>query len=280
MKLSDTEYRSFTGIDEFFLWFDDHQAHDVSRFLINTLDCLPLSGMLKIEEDSNQLVVFFNGAVNREKYTFEAYQRWSWMVKLPYNVLILADGTLSEGEFSLGWGVGRPDSWFIETAGSFLQDFMKKSGFEESQTILYGSSAGGFQAFQCAIQMKECTVIMENPQTNVFRYYDHHVSPLLNSIHFGPDEDQIMAEYGIRFDLLESAKHSEFVPRTLYVQNINDSFHYKNHLKPFQTGIDEMKYGLDRIEYDLYEGENTHSPQGFSFLDSLLKRTYSFINEP
>ena len=279
VKLSETEYHSFTGIDEFFHWFEDNQTQDVSRFLINTIGGLPLSGMLKLEENSNQLVVFFNGAVNREKYTFEAYQRWSWMVKLPYNILILADGTLSEGEFSLGWGVGRPDSWFIENAGSFLQNFMKKRGFDELQTILYGSSAGGFQAFHCAMQMKGCTVIMENPQTNVFRYYDHHVSPLLESIHFGTNEEQIMAKYGIRFDLIEGVRHSGFVPRTVYVQNVNDSFHYEKHLKPFRQGIDEMKLGLARIEYELYEGEKTHSPQGFSFLDSLLKRTYSFISE-
>lgn len=274
MKFLEIPHVSFSYNVDYFRWFDKEKDGYI-RFEITEESPLPFCGMFRRLKSSKNLLVLFNGAVNREKHGYESYQRWSWIEDLPYNVLILPDNTLSQGVFSLGWGLGAPNSWFVEVAAKFIQSFSELIHIDLGKTVLYGSSAGGFQAFQCGIQLKKPTVVMQNPQTNVFRYYEHHYMPMVTSTSFGDSVDEISSKYGLRVSLMQSISHHDFIPRTIYVQNLNDIFHVKNHLSPFRKYLDQSHLDSTMIQFVLSEGEHTHSPGGFDEFMSIMMDAFS-----
>ena len=279
MKFSDITSLEFFDFSELYSWFSDNRSVNVFRFKVKNTNPTIFCGLVKIEEASDNLLVLFNGAVDRKKHDYETYQRWSWIVNIPHNVLIIPDTTLAQGNFALGWGVGHPDSWFMATTSDFLKNFLHHMSLDAKKTILYGSSAGGFQAFQCGILLQEALVIMENPQTNVFKYYKKQYMPLEKETTFWDTESVILTKYGERFDLIKSIKSSRFVPKTIYLQNVNDHFHYSNHLIPFKKNLELSDHDNTVIEYRLIEGGNTHSPGGFESFYSVIEDAFSFINE-
>ena len=279
MKFSDITSLEFSDFGELYSWISDNRSVNVFRFKVENSNATIFCGMVKIEDTSDNVLVLFNGAVDREKHDYETYQRWSWIENIPHNVLIIPDLTLTQGKFALGWGVGRPDAWFIADVSDFLKTFLQHLSLNVKNTILYGSSAGGFQAFQCGILLQEALVIMENPQTNVFNYYKKHYMPLVTNSEFGDSESVIAIKYGRRFDLIQSINFSKVLPKTIYLQNVNDHFHYSKHLIPFKKSLDLSDHDSTLVEYRLIEGENTHSPGGFDSFYPVLKNAFSFINE-
>lgn len=275
MKFSEIPHFSFSSHSDFFRWFEDEKEAGYLRFEITEENILPFCGMFRRLKTSKNLLVLFNGAVNREKHNYESYQRWSWIEDLPYNVLILPDNTLAQGVFSLGWGLGSPNSWFVEVAVKFIQSLSDLINVNLEETVLYGSSAGGFQAFQCGIQLKKTTVVMENPQTDVFRYYEHHYMPMVNSTSFGDSVEEISSKFGLRVSLMNSISHHNFIPRTIYIQNLNDFFHEKNHLSPFRAYLEQSHLDSTMIQFVLSKGEQTHSPGGFDKFLSIMIDAFS-----
>jgi hypothetical protein len=103
--------------------------------------------------------------------------------------------------------------------------------------------------------------------------------PLVTESNFGDSESVIAINYGRRFDLIQSINFSRFLPKTIYLQNVNDHFHYSKHLIPFKKCLELSDHDNTVIEYRLIEGENTHSPGGFESFYSVMKDAFSFINE-
>ena len=279
MRFSDITSVEFSDFEGLYSWISDNRSVNVFRFKVENSNPTIFCGLVKIENTSDNLLVLFNGAVDRDKHDHETYQRWSWIENIPCNVVIIPDITLAQGKFALGWGVGRPDAWFMASVSDFLKSFVQHLSLDVKKTILYGSSAGGFQAFQCGILLQEALVIMENPQTNVFNYYKQHYMPLVTDTNFGDSESEIAIKYGKRFDLIQSINFSRFLPKTIYLQNVNDRFHYTKHLIPFKKSLELSNHDSTVIEYRLIEGENTHSPGGFDSFYSVMKDAFSFINE-
>jgi hypothetical protein len=278
MKFSDITSLEFSDFDDLYSWISDNRQVNVFRFKVENSNPTVFCGLVKIEETSDNVLVLFNGAVDREKHDYETYQRWSWIENIPHNVLIIPDITLAQGKFALGWGVGRPDAWFMADASDFIKTFLQYMSLDVKKTILYGSSAGGFQAFQCGILLRRALVIMENPQTNVFNYYKHHYTPLIENSDFGNSESVIAMKYGERFDLIKSIDFSSFLPKTIYLQNVNDHFHYSKHLIPFKKSLELSVHDSTIIDYRLFEGGRTHSPGGFESFYSMIEDAFLYIN--
>jgi hypothetical protein len=279
VKFSEISPFSFTEKAALIAGIREGILPDFFRFEISGEDALPMCGMIRLMKANNKLLVLFNGAVNREKHGFESYQRWSWIANLPYNVLILPDNTLSQGEFPLGWGIGSPESWFIESAAEFINQLADTISIELENTVLYGSSAGGFQAFQCGIQLKKPTVIMENPQTDIFRYYEQHYMPLVIATSFGSTVEEVSTRFPTRVNLMKSLDYYGHIPATYYIQNLNDFFHKENHLTPFINHLNRSGVDQSMVDFILFNGEKTHSPRGFEEFFSLVARIYSSMDK-
>ena len=105
MKFSDIASLEFSDFGKLYSWISDNRSVNVFRFKVENSNSSIFCGMVKIEDNSDNLLVLFNGAVDREKHDYETYQRWSWIEQIPHNVLIIPDITLAQGKFALGWGV-------------------------------------------------------------------------------------------------------------------------------------------------------------------------------
>jgi hypothetical protein len=66
-----------------------------------------------------------------------------------------------------------------------------------------------------------------------------------------------------------------FIPRTKYIQNLNDLFHVKNHLTPFRTYLEQSSIDSTMVQYVLSKGKHTHSPGGFDEFSSMIKDVFS-----
>ena len=244
----------------------------------NNSSVFPIPGLIYLKKDSKFLTVLFNGAVNREKTDYLTFQRWSWVENIGTNVLILPDSTLNMGNFPLGWGVGNPSEWPIKSMVETINNFIEKINLSEKNTLLYGSSAGGFQAFLCGLLMEEVNVVMENPQTNVFEYYRKHVDVLLGKCYPNMKEKDIMNNFGERFSLMSAIEKYDKLPFFIYIQNINDKFHHSNHYLPFISKLNKLKnkeknnsFMTSAINLIEIEGEETHDPRGLDQLINIIK---------
>lgn len=234
----------------------------------------PIPGLIYLEAESEFLTVLFNGAVDRDKSDHLTFQRWSWIKKIRTNVLILPDPTLTRGNFALGWGAGLPSEWPILRMSETINNFVNKIGISNENVALYGSSAGGFQAFLCGMMLENVKVIMENPQTNVFRYYERHVDALTNECFPDISQDGILEKFGERFCLIQAIKKYGRSPFFIYVQNKNDVFHQNRHYTPFKKGLIELGIEENSFQVNIIDGEKTHSPGGIDQLVGILKEVF------
>ena len=101
----------------------------------NNISVFPIPGLIYLKKDSKCFTVLFNGAVNREKTDYLAFQRWSWIEEIETNVLILPDSTLKNGSFALGWGTGVPSEWYIESMVDYWDDSKVYEGKELEKII-------------------------------------------------------------------------------------------------------------------------------------------------
>ena len=129
-------------------------------------------------------------------------------------------------------------------------------------------------AFKLWLMLENVKVIMENPQTNVFRYYKRHVDALTNECFPDISQDEILKEMGERFCLIQAIEKFERSPFFIYVQNKNDVFHYKNHYKPFKMGLMDLGIGENSYDINIIHGEKTHNPGNVEQLNGFLKLAF------
>jgi hypothetical protein len=221
---------------------------------------LPIYFRLHKKEDSEKLVILFNGAVDREKTGIMTFQRWSWADDFDVNVLNIADGTLDTGEIQIGWGVGNEDFWFIDEIDSLIRIIMKELGVTENNLTLYGSSSGGFQAITCGLKFPKCNVVMENAQTDVRKYYPSAVEKLAGAAFKSITFEEFSSNYENRLSLSTIIDNHNKAPNTLIIQNINDKFHMKNHTLPLMNHLRASDIEDNLFEFYFYFGQSSHSP--------------------
>lgn len=221
----------------------------------------PIEGVFKGVSESNHLVIFLQGAVDRSKRELPIFHRWSWAKDIPSNVLILSDPLLYRNDkLRIGWYVGAHNFDYIQKFSYFIKLLLKEIGIKKERVIFFSSSAGGYAAMAMATNIRGSLAVVNNPQTNVLNYHAGHVKDFLDVGFNGIPKDAVDDTMLFRFSLVERMKKQKFVPRIKYFQNIADKFHYNNHFLPFFNGV--MSLGIDQtVEYELYcDLEAGHSP--------------------
>lgn len=222
-----------------------------------------LESFVSFKEGSKKLVVCFQGAVNRKKVTPPVFHRWSWSELIQSNVLVVNDPMLyRNSDLKIGWYIGGHNFDYIRKYGELIKSFCEARDIELSNIVFYGSSAGGFAAMAISSYIKNGFVIVNNPQTNILRYYKSHVRDLLDVGFEGISIDEAEKKLAVKFDLISRFEKYKYIPRILYLQNINDVFHYKQHFMPFISRLLARGKELG-VEVKLYsDKESGHSPIG------------------
>lgn len=194
-----------------------------------------------IENESENLVVFFNAALSRTAHTkLPAFSGNSAVGTLPASILMVSDPSLyCSHDISLAWYAGDREVHTQKILSAIIVAFSKSHG--KSKTILYGGSGGGFAAMYYASFVENSTAIVANPQTDITKYNKDSVFKYINDCYGNNDiaienVQSILLENEITFRVSDLWRNSSY--KLIYLQNLHDSHHLHNHLSTFVESID------------------------------------------
>lgn len=127
------------------------------------------------------LVTLFNGAVDLERSQGAVvFQRSTWWPELPWSQIYVADpGTVGEDALSLSWGQISREFSAIPGVVRAIRHLASVLGIEAAQDRLYfGSSAGGFWAWSCAVMDPGARAVVNNAQIDWTRWMAGAVNDL------------------------------------------------------------------------------------------------------
>lgn len=254
-------------LDGYFLTFSDSEEYGFLKLSFYTYH------IFFKKKNSRKLLIFFNGAIDRSKGSPPVFQRKSWIDAFDANILIFDDPTINdENDLKLGWYIGNAQENVQYHIIQIIKAFLKSLNIDQSDTYCFGSSAGGFMAMVVATHMRDVTAIVNNPQTNVFKFYAGILESFLEQ-NFKNIDSQ---EYITRFSIPDLIDKLQYIPKVYYWQNIYDEFHYLHHYLYFQKALNDIVKSENlqvNLEYKVYSDPKAkHNPLS-------KELTVQYINE-
>lgn len=184
------------------------------------------------------LVVMLSGSVNRSLKKPPVFQRSSWSDDINANVLSISEPALMESEdLTLGWSIGTYKLNYTQAFSNFIGNLISRFSLNKERLLFFGSSAGGFSVIQLATYISPKLVLVNNPQINVFDYYKKHVDRLIYVGFPNLSVFDVKSRFLERFSIVERLKKRKLTFRLMYYQNVEDKFHYTNHLIPLLESL-------------------------------------------
>lgn len=239
-----------TEVDSIYNISTSQEEPVIYKLKIN--DSLSLSGLYRINKKTDKLVILFNGAINGELTDRPNFMRWSWAYENNLSFVCFDDPIVScTRSTNLGWYIGSSECDLQEYIHMITSHLVQSLCIEPNSVIFYGSSGGGFAALMAAIRLRGSVAVVNNPQTNIFKYYQSAANRLTDNFF---KNDKISADSDIyhRFSILHAIKKYDYIPAVLYVQNIQDRFHLERHFIPFQTSILQILSSIEDYPNKLY----------------------------
>lgn len=148
---------------------DGYEIQKDFMYVLRVLkDNVPYEYLINRRSNNNKLIVFNNGAVAGGNVTVPVFQRHSWAQLLKTSSVFCMDPTLYLNSFlQLGWGVGKNDNYYLENSSLLLKEIINKMGIRLTDTVIYGTSAGGYLSIIMGIYMKGAKVVAYNTQLDV-----------------------------------------------------------------------------------------------------------------
>ncbi len=208
--------------------------------------------MLLESADSDALLVFFNGAVQRTpELTLPVFSGLQVSAGLSCSRLLVSDPTLClHPELGLAWYSG--SRWLhVQT---LLPRALRKvvATLGVKRTLLYGTSGGGFASLLYGRSLDNALSIAVNPQTSIGRYVQRFVRSYAETCFGCPPEgapEEAFAPH-IQHDLCVTFRTGPRPP-VLYLQNRLD-WHVRAHVKPFLVNFGVEWTGEDLRAPGLY----------------------------
>jgi pimeloyl-ACP methyl ester carboxylesterase len=192
---------------------------------------------LKLQPGAERLFVMFNGAVNRKKVKLPAFARWNWGKVLGGHVLAVCDPTLLMSRtLRLGWFLGTAARDPMVGLLQIVEDVERQLKLLPQRVVFYGSSGGGYAAVRAASEREVGRAIGINMQTVVRAYHEAVVDRVARVFDPAQSAAQSSAHYPLRWSVIDAAAQARSLGRDLrllYVQNLVDEAHHKNHFTPF-----------------------------------------------
>lgn len=187
--------------------------------------------------------VIFTGAIHkREEKTGPFFSGLGITKSKNLPLIAIADPSIDQYEnLSLAWYTGGPTDNFVSNLVTLLkviQDITNR------QLLFAGGSGGGFAALNFSQYFEnECTVLIWNPQTDIFEYNEQAVKNYLRILfNFAyatlnrndwKNYCKIRTDKVFQTNILQARGLTKPL-RLVYLQNASD-WHYERHLKPIWT---------------------------------------------
>ncbi len=216
--------------------------------------------LVKRQPRSGRAVVFGTGTMSFPREDWPCFSRHTWMGSVPENCIFYFDPTLYLGAVELAWGYGTNERWFLAEIGEILSVILDKLGVRREDTLMMGSSGGGFTSILLATLLRtRCQAI--NPQIDFRRYKESAVKRLGKAV-LQPGEEWIES----RADAVALMRAEQYIPYLHIIQNILVEEDIADHILPLINELcgKHMACGYDRIRLDFYhniEGHNGMPPK-------------------
>ncbi|MCL1126845.1 hypothetical protein [Shewanella surugensis] len=234
---------------------------------------MPIKMSLK---GSTELVVLLSGAIQRKKKSPPVYQRETWLTALPFSAIAIADETLLlNNSIELGWYLGDAGGDILKKLILSLYYFFNHHNFSFNNIIFYGSSGGGFAAALLATYFRGSRVIMINPQTDISKYHSAVYQKFMSTTHY---------QKHYTHSLMELFYQKRFIPNIQYLQNTQDTFHYREHYLPLMSWFAKTNLAINNnsglisfLEYSMKGGHGgLHNTEDSNdFIVKYITDTYS-----
>lgn len=206
--------------------------------------------------NEKKLIVFNNGAIAGGKVRFPIFQRHSWLNDIKTSGIVCMDPTLYINDLSVGWGVGRNNNYYLENSSLILKKIIEKMQIKAEDTVIYGTSAGGYMSIIMGIYIRGAKVVADNSQLILSDWF---VKPALDSVIYYCFDNIADSLNNIeRFSVIESFKKHNYVPKIYLHVNLCSKVDNSMQLVPFLKEMEKLK-GLKQyndIEVILHYEEN------------------------
>lgn len=217
---------------------------------------------LNLKADYDKVVVFSNGAADRNKSELPIFMRHSWANEVKASCIYLDDRTIHGSSLMIGWGIGREKVHHLDEVGMIVRKFLNRLDIKHSDTYYYGSSAGGTMSMILAIKHKYSNAIVNNPQMITSNYL--HGKPLnyiKNYFFKSYTQEEFMENFKDRLSVPYLMNIENYVPKTLYILNKLSKIDYEEQFLPFSEEIESYDINNSKIEYILYNNKGLgHNP--------------------
>lgn len=227
--------------------------------------------------DNDKLIVFNNGAIAGGNVKVPVFQRHSWANMIKTSSIFCMDPTLYVNDLSVGWGVGKNEDYYLENSSLILKTIIQKMNIDLKDTVIYGTSAGGFLSIIMGIYLKGAKVVADNTQLDVSNWA--FISAVDYIMEYCFDNIGTALKYPERFNVVEAFIKHNYVPKIYLHVNLCSKVDNSMQLAPFLEKIETMKNiaEYNNIEITLhYEERKGHD--GLS-QDEAIKFLYKVLDE-
>jgi len=214
---------------------------------------------LKLKSNSDKMVLFSNGAYDPTKSTPPIFSRSSWHKDYEANCIFIDDVTIHNTECTLGWGIGTPKHYYLKEVSDIIIRIIEILKIKSTDTVYYGSSAGGFMSIMLSIFHKNTTAIVNNPQVYAHKFgKGAHITKLYKTRFPGMSEEEIHEKYGERFSVTKMMQQFNYVPKVIYIQNRMSLQDMEKQYQPFIENLDNLGFDSFSIKFLLYSSNKGH----------------------
>lgn len=233
--------------------------------------------LINRKTDTDKLIVFNNGAIAGGNVKVPIFQRHSWANMIETSSVFCMDPTLYVNDLSVGWGVGKNEDYYLENSSLILKTIIQKMNIELEDTVIYGTSAGGFLSIIMGIYLKGAKVVADNTQLDVSNWA--FISAVDYVMEYCFDNIGTALKYPERFSVVEAFIKHNYVPKIYLHVNLCSKVDNSMQLAPFLERIETMKNVAEynNIEIILhYEEKKGHDglsqDEAIEFLYKVLEK--------
>jgi glycosyltransferase involved in cell wall biosynthesis len=232
--------------------------------------------LINRKKENNKLIVFNNGAIAGGNVKFPIFQRHSWASSLKTSSVFCMDPTMYVNDLTVGWGVGKNENYYLENSSLILNKLIQKMKIKLEDTVIYGTSAGGFLSIIMGIYLKGAKVIADNSQLNITNWAFKDALDSVISYCF--DNIGSALKYPERFDVVDAFVKNNYVPKIYLYVNLCSKIDNSMQLVPFLEKIEKMKNVVEYNDIEItlkYDEKKGHD--GLS-QEEALKVLYDVVN--
>ena len=256
-----------------------HEIQQDFMYILRVLkNDVPYEYLINRKSDNDKLIVFNNGAIAKGNVMVPVFQRHSWANLLKTSSIFCMDPTLYvNGFLQLGWGIGKNEDYYLENSSFILKQIISKMEIHLDNTVIYGTSAGGYLSIMMGIYLKGAKVVADNAQLDVRNWIFKEA--LDSVITFCFDNIGAALNYKEQFNIIDALEKHNYVPKIYMHVNMCSHADNSTQLVPFLKNAEKMRNIKEYHDIEVilhFEQDKGHN--GISMEDAIAF-LYHVLNE-